>query len=313
MALSAARPPALKPPAKAASKPPANQASGALPKVGGDLPGGDLTGPNRDAYVALSDLFNSYGLGSLAPKIYDYIKNGYSADTISILLQQTNEYKQRFAGNEARKKAGLPVLSPAEYLSTEASYRQIMESAGLPTGFYDSPTDFTTWIGKNVSPTEIQSRVDLASQATTLSNPSYRQALNQMGISDNQLTAYFLDPTRALPTLQKSAATAAIGAEALQQGLTFDTQYADLLATSGVTQDQARQGYSTIGQTLNQYEALASIYGGQYNQRTAEQATFLGNAEATNEQRKLAGSEVANFGGSAGTGSIGLANAGGAR
>lgn len=268
----------------------------------------NLTGADRDAYLALTNLFDSYGLGTLAPKIYDYIKNGYSADTISILLQQTDEYKQRFAGNESRKTAGLPVLSPSEYLATEASYRQIMESAGLPSGFYDQPSDFTTWIGKNVSPTEIQSRVDLATQATTLSNPSYRQALNQMGISDNQLTAYFLDPTRALPTLQKSAATAAIGAEALQQGLTFDTQYAQQLATSGVSQSTAHQGYAEIADTLDKYKTLANIYGGSYDQRTAENAAFLGDAAAVQQQRKLVGREAANFGGAVGTGQLGLAN-----
>src|SRR5690242_4086464 len=71
-----------------------------------------LTGSNRDAVMALETLFKSYGLESLAGKIYSYVKHGYSADTISILLQDTPEYKQRFKGNEARVKAGLPVLSP---------------------------------------------------------------------------------------------------------------------------------------------------------------------------------------------------------
>lgn len=272
-----------------------------------------LSGSDRDAYLALVDLFDGYGLPTLAPKIFDYIKNGYSADTISILLQQTDEYKKRFAGNEARKTAGLPVLSPAEYLATEASYRQIMQQAGLPSGFYDQPSDFTTWIGKNVSPTEIQSRVDLATQATTLANPNYRKALNQMGIDDSQLTAYFLDPTRALPTLQKSAATATIGAEALQQGLTFDTQYTQQLATSGITGDQARQGYSNIAQTLQSYEDLANIYGGTYNQRTAEEATFLGNAQAVQEQQRLARRETGTFSGAVGSARGGLAQPGGAR
>src|SRR5215475_13221326 len=131
-----------------------------------------LTGSNRDAYLALKSVFDSYGLGSLADKIYNYVKNGESADTISIQLQDTPEYKKRFAGNELRKKAGLPVLNPADYLATEASYRQIMQQAGMPSGFYDKPDDFDDWIGKNVSPSEIQSRVDLATQATILSDPN---------------------------------------------------------------------------------------------------------------------------------------------
>lgn len=271
----------------------------------------NLTGANRDAYLALNNLFTSYGLGSLAPKIFDYIKNGYSADTISILLQETSEYKQRFAGNEARRKAGLPVLSPSEYLSVESSYRQIMQTAGLPSGFYDTPSDFTQWIGRDVSPSEIQSRVDMATQATVLANPDYRKALNQMGVDDSQLTAYFLDQTRALPILQKSAATAAVGAGALAQGLRFDKAYAETLATQGVTGEQARQGYSQIAGELPEMQKLGEIYGQEYTQRTAEEAVFEGKGPAVEKRRKLASQERAQFSGTAGAARGGLAQRGG--
>lgn len=272
-----------------------------------------LSGTNRDAYYAVSALFKSYGLGSLTGKIYDYVKNGYSGDTISLLLQDSKEYKARFAGNEARKKAGLPVLTPAEYLATEASYKQIMQQAGLPSGFYDQPSDFNNWIGKNVSPSEIQSRVDLATQATTLANPDYRKALNQMGVSDKDLAAYFLDQKKALPFLQKSAATAAVGAAALGQGLTFDKDYAAKLATEGVTADQARQGYSNVAQELGTMESLGAIYGQKWDQRTSEQAVFEGNAEATAKRQKLISQERGNFSGAAGAARGGLSQAGGAK
>jgi hypothetical protein len=272
-----------------------------------------LTGENRDAFMAVNALFKNYGLESLAGKIYEYVKNGYSADTISILLQDTSEYKQRFQGNEARKAAGLPVLSPAEYLSTEASYRQIMQSAGLPSGFYDQPSDFSVWIGKNVSPSEIEGRVDLATQATVLSNPSYRKALNQMGIDDAHLTAYFLDPNKAMPILQKSAATAQIGAEALSQGLSFDQSYAELLATSGVTRDQAQSGYSQVSAELNTMSSLGQIYGEQWNQRTSEEALFQGSGEAIKKKGRLLSQERGAFAGSTGGARGGLSSGGGAR
>lgn len=272
-----------------------------------------LKGTERDAYLAVSALFKTYGLESLAGKIFDYVKNGYSGDTISILLQDTKEYKTRFAGNEARKAAGLPVLSAGEYLATEASYRQIMQSAGLPIGFYDQPSDFSSWIGKNVSPSEIQTRVDLATQATTLANPAYRKALNQMGISDNELTAYFLDQARALPHIQKAAATAAVGAEALKQGLTFDKTYAEQLATSGISAEEAQQGYSQIASSLDTFRALGSIYGEEYNQRTAEQATFEGSGSAIGKQRRLLSAERGAFGGASGGSRAGLSQAGGSR
>ena len=261
-----------------------------------------LTGDNRDAFIAVKALFKQYGLESLAGKIYEYVKNGYSSDTISILLQDTDEYKTRFSGNQARKAAGLPVLSPAEYLATEASYRQIMQSAGLPSGFYDNPSDFAGWIGRNVSPSEIQSRVDLATQATVLASADYRKALNQIGISDSELTAYFLDQNKALPIIQKSAATAAVGAAAIAHGLTFDTTYAEQLATKGISGDEAQQGYSQVAQELGTMKELGNIYGQDWAQRTSEEAVFGGSAEAVNRKNRLLSQERGQFGGATGTG-----------
>jgi hypothetical protein len=272
-----------------------------------------LTGDNRDAYLALKTLFGNYGLESLAKNIYDYAKNGYSSDTISLLLQDTPEYKQRFSANDARKKAGLPVLSPAEYLSTEQSYRQIMHASGLPTGYYDTNEDFTNFISKDLSPTELQSRVDLATQATALASTNYKKALNQMGIGDSELTAYFLDPDRALPYVQKAAATAAIGAEALQRGLNFDQTTAEELATRGITRDTAATGYSQIGAEYGTLAGLGNIYGGGWSQKQAEEDVFTGGTAATAQRKKLIGSELAAFSGNSGAAKSGLSSAGGAR
>lgn len=272
-----------------------------------------LTGTSRDAFLALQTLFDDYGLSSLAGKIYDYVKNGYSSDTISILLQDTKEYKQRFAANEARVKAGLPVLSPADYLNTENAYRQLMRQSGLPEGFYDSNDDFTEWISKDVSPTEIQSRVDLATQATALANPFYKQALNQIGVGDGELAAYFLDADRALPLLQKSAATAAVGAAALQQGLTFNQTYAEQLATSGVTAAQAQQGYAQVATELETMQGLGAIYGKGWTQRESEESVFGTSAAAGAKKTQLIAQERGAFGGAAGGARAGLAGKGGAR
>jgi hypothetical protein len=270
-----------------------------------------LSGETRDAYMAVNALFKNYGLESLAGKIYEYVKNGYSGDTITILLQDTKEYKERFAGNEARVKAGLPVLSPAEYLATENSFSQIMSAAGLPSGFYDQPGDFAGWIGRNTSPSEIQSRVDLATQATVLANPSYRQALNQMGISDNLLTAYFLDPKRSLPNLQKAAATAAVGAGALAQGLTFDKTYAEQLALKGITQEEAAQGYSQIATELGTMRAIGQMYGAGWDQRQSEESVLGGSSEAIRKKTALLSQERGSFSGSAGGARGGLGQASG--
>lgn len=271
-----------------------------------------LSGANRDAFVALNDLFTGYGLGSLAPKIYDFIKKGYSADTISILLQQTPEYKQRFAANDARLKAGLPVLSPAQYLATEQSYRQIMQQSGLPKSFYDQPSDFENFLANDMSPTELNSRVQLATQATALASPAYKQALNQMGIDDGHLAAYFLDQNKALPMIQKAAATAAIGAEALQRGMQFNQTDAAQLAAMGITQSQAASGYAKIGQEMAPLQSLGQIYGQAWNQHMAEQDVFVGGTAATQQRENLINEERFNFSGNTGAAQRGLAALGSA-
>lgn len=279
-----------------------------------------LTGDQRNAYDSLVSLFNSYGLGTLAPTILGYVQQGFGSDTISVLLQQTDAYKKRFAGNQIRLKAGLPVLSPADYLATEDAYRQTMRAAGLPSGFYDSADDFTNFIGADVSPTEMNSRVQMASQATVTASPDYTNALRQMGLSQGDLTAYFLDPTKAVPLLQQQAQTAAIGSEALARGLTFDQNYATRLAQAGFSQAQAAQGYSQIQQEFAQFQQTAQQYGQNYTYGQEEQAVFQPGAgsagsghdlSASQFQQRLASWQRANASGNVGGAQGGLSRHGG--
>lgn len=234
-----------------------------------------LSGDKRDAYIAVYKLFQTYGLETLAPKIFEYVQKGYSADTISLLLQDTAEYKKRFAGNELRRQAGMPVLSASDYLSLENQYRQELREGGMPAGFYDSTDDFTKLIGMDVSPSELQSRISIATNATTLANPSYKQALKQLyGLNDSQIAAYFLDPQKAVPLLQKQAAATAIGAEALKRGLELDAAHLEAYATAGVTATQAAQVYGQIAQTLPDYRTIGHQFGEDVTQAEMETGLF---------------------------------------
>lgn len=281
-----------------------------------------LKGDQRDAYIALTTLFTGYGLGTLAPKIFDYIKQGYSADTISLLLQQTTEYKQRFAGNEARAKAGLAILSPDQYLATEASYRQILQSAGMPKGFYDQPSDFAAWIGSDVSPTEINDRVNMALEFTANANLAAKQALKGMyGIDDASVAAYFLDQKKAEPLLKKQAAAAEIGAAALQRGFDLDKDYFEAFASEGITGAQAQQGFSVLADSYESLKAIAARYGEDWTQREAERDVFepgktqgaansgsyLGES-VTEKANRLKSQERAMFAGQQGSSTMGLGN-----
>jgi hypothetical protein len=272
-----------------------------------------LEGANRDAYAALVSLFNGFGLGSLAPKIYEFAKQGYGADVISLLLADTKEYKERFAGNEQRTKAGLPVLSPAEYLATERSYRQILQDAGLPKGFYDNPADFTKWIAGDVSPNEIKGRVDVAVAQSASANNSTKQALDLLyGIDQSHVTAYFLDSSRALPLLQKQATAATFGAEALKRNLALDRQDLEDFATAGLSLSTVSAGFQAVAESLPNIQAIAERWGESFSQRELEKDYIEGGVTGnpseprylsenpTTKRKRLSQQEAGLFAGSGG-------------
>ena len=260
-----------------------------------------------DWIAQLQATFKQYGLESLAPKITEFVQQGYSPDTVSLKLADTPEYQQRFSGNAARIKAGLSVLSPAEYLATERSYEQIMRASGLPKGFYDNYDDFSKFIASDVSPTELKSRVDVASLAIDNADPYFVQSLQDMyGLTKGDMIAHALDPERALPFIQKQAQAIQFGAAARKQGLTVTTPIAEQYAGAGVTSQQAQQGFEAIAQIMPTAEKLTNIYNTQpgytQEQAIAEAFTGAGSAEAAKRRQRLLSLEQAQFGGSSGTG-----------
>lgn len=256
-----------------------------------------LTGAKRDAASALITLFEGYGLGDLASDIVRYVRNGESSDTIYLQLQQSDSWKKRFAGNEARKKAGLPVLSPAEYLSVESSYRQTMQQFGLPKGFYDQPSDFAGFIGNDMSPAELQARVQPWFDIAQSSDPAMKAALAQLGISTAGLAAHLLDATRAAPLLQKEVNTIKLARQAQRSKLLVGNGTLAGLTEMGITEDQAAQGFGQIANFLPQTENLAQIYGQAYDQNDAIHEVFGQDSQATRIRKQLASQERAAFSG----------------
>lgn len=271
----------------------------------------NFTGPQKDAFAALNALFSSYGLGTLANTIAGYLKNGYSADTIQLLLRETPAYKKRFAANDARVKKGLPALSPAEYLATETAYRQVMRAAGLPNGFYDKADDFQRFLENDVSPQEIQTRVTQASNFID-SASAEQKALFSQWYTKGDMVAFALDPNRAAPLVGKAFASAQIGGEATAHGLGIDQTMAETLASKGISADQASQGFGVIQQNLANDQKLGALSGDNISGYDAMREVFLNDASVTKRRDRLASQERARFGGSSaiGGGSLGRSSAG---
>jgi hypothetical protein len=250
----------------------------------------------------LTDRFKKYGLESLASKIKELAIDGATESTITIGLQDTEEYKMRFSANQDRIKKGLAVLTPGDYITLEDTYRQVLRAYGLKQ--FDNDAYVKQFISNDVSPTELSNRVSAAVQRVQNADPAVQQQLrNYYGIDSNSMVAYVLDPEQQFQKIQRQIAAAEIGVAAGRQGLQAGVGVAEQLAAQGITQAEAQKGYSTIADVLPTAEKLTEIYGGRagtYNQSTAEQEVFNSLASAQRARQKLSATEIGSFSGQSG-------------
>jgi hypothetical protein len=233
-----------------------------------------VTAQNTATMNAVQNAFAQYGLSSLFPMIQQYAMAGDSADAIAIKLRATPEYNQRFpamAGLSAKGRA----ISEADYVNYERTASSLERQYGLPKGMLMGSV--TGLLTNEVSATELNDRVVLAA-ANSLTAPKDLQdtMASFYGLNPGDaLTAYYLDPSIALPLLEKQAASARIGVEAKRQGIGIDVTTAEGLQGQGVTESQAQQGFGVVkseqsfqggkGETATQNQLISGTFGNQDN------------------------------------------------
>ena len=272
----------------------------------------------QSAYDLLYAEFSKYGLGALVQPLQGLIQSGASPAEFSIKLRESEPYKERFKGNAQRIAKGLKAVSEAEYIGLEDQYQEILRNAGLPDSYWKQSVDprtgittqegFTNFIANDVSAVELEDRVNTAQQRLIYANPEVSIALKTFypDITNGDLLAYALDPTKGLEQIKRRITAAEIGSSAVQMGLATNVTDAEYLARYGVTKAAAQQGYRTAADILPTASKLSDIYSTQvaspYTQQTAEQEIFNvpGAAEAAAKRKKLTSLEQAQFAGRSG-------------
>ena len=258
----------------------------------------------RDSFALIEATMRSYGFSEDELKeLNTYIQAGLlnpklGPEQLVLQLRQLPVYKARFAGNEERRARGLNALSEANYLVQESAYAETLRQYGLQR--FVNRTQFATFIGNDISNTEVGKRVKTAVERLQMGDPAIlRQLRTYYGITDSDIVSYFLNPKEVLPELEAKTTTAEIGATAGQFGLDTSLARASDLERYGVTLDRARQGYSNIAPAVKEGKAISDIFketGIDYTQTTAEQEEFKGLASARRARETLSGLQSAAFG-----------------
>jgi hypothetical protein len=277
-------------------------------------------GERQSAYDLLYSQFKQYGLEALVEPLKGLITGGASPSEFTIKLRETDAYKKRFAANAQRIQKGLAAISEAEYLGLEDQYQNIMRNYGLPAEYYTRgdmgiQEGFNKFIANDVSATELEDRIMTAQSRVLNANPEVLASLKAFypDITNGDILAYTLDPTKALTDIKRKVTAAEIGGAATQAGLGITGTRAGELGAAGITKAQAQQGFQTVAEVAPRGGQLAEIYKqSPYTQTTAEAEVFglAGSTEAAKQRKKLTSLETAAFSGSAGAGAIARDRAG---
>jgi len=255
----------------------------------------------------LKAMFDGVGLGSLAAFIDKRIMEDASEESVLLELYDQPEYQARFPGMKALRQKG-KTITEAEYIKDEKAFAQTARFFDVPVGFYDTPDDFGKLIGNLVSPKEYQDRLQVGQDLARQMSPGARAQLQEFyNVGEGGITAYVLDPERALTLIQKQAKSAQFVGFGREKGFKLEgmtaAQAEQIVGTEAYAKLSAQQMQTALGQAaqLRQTQSrLTGIEGEVYNEGEALKAVIEGSPEAILASQQRAQREGARFGGGSG-------------
>jgi hypothetical protein len=257
----------------------------------------DLTASQQSAKAILDGALIPFGLQSLSNTVWQWYLQGRPIEQIMLDLRTTPEYQQRFPAMDALAKKGR-AISEQQYIDYERGAAQLFQSAGLPANFYDQPDDFANFLTNDIALPELQQRIGLYQTAAYQAPKEVRDELqSRYGVTDGELTAFFIDPNRALPLIQQKFGAAQAAGHSNLSGFGALTQAeAERVGRQGLTEQQLAQGFGELGHLAPLFEALPGSGEFDLSKTTGIAAQFDSDAQAQRELQRRAAARKASFG-----------------
>jgi hypothetical protein len=252
---------------------------------------------DNNAFTMLQALLDSWGLSSLLGDVRDMLTAGDSADIVPIKLRETEAYKTRFKGNADRIKNGLPALSEAEYLTTEASLRDVVRRY-VGQGEYDTQDNLQKWISNDFSPQELSDRLQMYQENWDVQPQQVKDAWASHGLTPRDALRALMDPTLTETALKRQASVYSLGAESVKafgDDRALNTDRLGFLADSGVTQQDAEKGFRDVAGRQDYEGFLARSAGMNLSLEDQENAALLGDQRAEAQRKKVINTDTARF------------------
>ena len=243
--------------------------------------------PDQSAISLLLDGLQGLGLGAglqdLITKAWGLSKNGF--DSNYIMNDKTNgirhqpAYLARFPAMAGMNASGNG-MSEASYLAKETKDRELIYTYLGPTAKnYDNFAQLGTLMTDFVSPLELQGRLQAIHDEANASPEAKAWLKSTYGMSDQDVAAAWLDPKLASDTVNLRDTAGQIGGAGVASGFGNLTQaQAEMLATQGVTQNQAQNTFAKIGAYGQLEQNLPGNDSGSLTQQQLIDGAFNGGA-----------------------------------
>lgn len=263
---------------------------------------------SANAFDTFKARFAAMGLGSLADALVNLAKSPnapQTADGYYLALMATDEYKKRFGNTNAMRIAnGLPALTEGEIMTAENNIRNTMRGYDLPKGFYDQPEDLQNFIANGFSANEVGDAIKAYQDVAKLQNPELVNELGRTyGIGLGGITAYMMNPEKALPVInaiaQKGVTPVAAAATGIKDYASA-AQQALGMGAGELSYGKQTQAFGAAQSLADQTAAMAARYGVGYGLGQTLQQAFGGPQAAGADVlfRDVTGKELSTFGGS---------------
>jgi len=218
----------------------------------------DTDAVDENAWAKLKSYLSDYGLSNLEGMLTDLMAKGITDSTAVLFeLRNTPEFKKRFAANEARRAAGLPMLTPASYVEMENTYREVLRRGGM-LEYFNSQDVFEKLLAGDVSPAELYDRMTNAYNVVAEADAGTKAQMSELyKVEGKDLAAYFLDPKTSVSVLKRRAEAAKIAAAGKEQGgMQLTATGAEDLAARGYTATQAATAFGGLTQQAGLYQEM---------------------------------------------------------
>ena len=200
--------------------------------------------------AVFQEMFADWGLpADLFRRMFDrFVAEGAdeaAGQVVAMELEQTPEFAARFPTYKKMAEEGR-AITVGQWLGYEKQVREYLSVLGPQAQEkFTSPDRIGDMLYGSVSANEVQERVNMAAYASSTAPADVRAALtSRYGLTQADLTSYWLEPDETTTMLQTRMGAARIVGAATLNDMNATTAFAEELAREGVDYAQARQAYA---------------------------------------------------------------------